>query len=206
MDKNLLKAAAVLAAVLSFTACSDAPKTETKAEEAKKEPPAPTEPVLAKTAFYEMYRPARTWATDIQVLSLTSDDVEGFKVSEGKAAMWTAVFVSPSKNEARTAVYSINDHGTVHKGVTLEGSQRWSGATPNSAPFASTEFQINSDEAYQKALTKASSFAKQHPEKHVSLLLGKSSKFTTPVWYVLWGDKKLGYSVFVNATTGQVIK
>ena len=62
MDKHLLKAAVTLVAVLALTACSEAPTTETKSE-AKKEPAAPTEPVPAKTAYYEMYRPARTWAT-----------------------------------------------------------------------------------------------------------------------------------------------
>src|SRR5437899_3366710 len=122
MDKHLLKAAAVFAAILAMTACSDAPKTETKTEEAKKEPPAPTEPVAAKTAFYEMYRPARSWATDLLVLSLTSGEIEGFKNTDGKAAMWTVVFVSPSRNEARTVTYAIADHGTIQKGVTMAGA------------------------------------------------------------------------------------
>jgi len=207
MDKHLLKAAAALAAVLAFTACSEAPKTETKTEEAKKEPPAPTEPVPAKTAFYEMYRPARSWATDLLVLSLTSNEVEGFKNEEGKAAMWTAVFVSPSKNEARTVTYSITDHGSVTKGVTMGGSERWSGQTPKSQPFQTTDFQINSDDAYKTALPKAASFLKQHPDKPVSFFLGKQAKFPGPAWYVLWGDTtKMGYAVYVSATTGEIMK
>jgi hypothetical protein len=206
MDKHFLKTAAVFAAVLAMTACSDAPKTETKTEEAKKEPPAPTEPVPAKTAFYEMYRPARSWATDLQVLSLTSGEIEGFKNTDGKAAMWTVVFVSPSRNEARTVTYSIADHGTVQKGVTMAGAARWSGPAPKSQPFPTTDFQVNSDEAYKTALPKAASFLKQHPDKPVWLFLGKQAKFPGPAWYVQWGDTKMGYAVYVNATTGDVMK
>src|ERR1051326_4416362 len=207
MDKHLLKAAAAVAAILALSACSsEAPKTETKTEEAKKEPPAPTEPVPAKTAFYEMYRPARSWATDLLVLSLASNEVEGFKNEGGKAAMWTAVFVSPSRNEARTVIYSIADHGNVNKGVTMAGSQRWSGPTPKSQPFQTTDFQINSDDAYKTALPKAAAFLKQHPEKPVSLFLGKQAKFPGPEWYVLWGDGRMGYAVYANATTGDIVK
>lgn len=206
MDKILLKAATALAAVLAMTACSDSPTTETKTAEAKKEPAPPVEPVPAKTAYYEMYRPARTWATDVLVLSLTSNEVEGFKNTEGKAAGWTAVFVSPSRREARTVTYFIADNGTNHKGVTMTGAQRWSGATPKSEPFASNEFQVNSSDAYKTALPKAQAFLKQHPDKPVSLFLGKQSRFPGPEWYVLWGDPKLGYAVYVNATTGDIVK
>src|SRR5579884_1431206 len=205
MDKLLLKAATACAAVLMLTACSsEAPKSEAKATEAPKEPAAPAEPVLAKTSFYEMYRPARNWSTDVLVLSLASSEGKGFKIADGKAAMWTAVFVSPSKNEARTVTYSITDHDNVSKGVNMGGSQRWSGPTPKSQPFQTVDFQINSDAAYQAAVPKAESFLKAHKDKPVSFLLGKSSKYATPVWYILWGDQKLGYAVFVNATTGQV--
>jgi hypothetical protein len=153
-----------------------------------------------------MYRPARSWATDLLVLSLASNEVEGFKNEGGKAAMWTAVFVSPSRNEARTVIYSIADHGNVNKGVTMAGSQRWSGPTPKSQPFQTTDFQINSDDAYKTALPKAAAFLKQHPEKPVSLFLGKQAKFPGPEWYVLWGDAKMGYAVYVNATTGDIVK
>lgn len=207
MDKHLLKAATVLAAVLIMTACSsEAPKTETKATEAPKEPAFPTEPVAAKTAFYEMYRPTRQWATDVEILSMASSDVPGVKVADGKAPMWTAVFVSPSLNEDRTVTYSIADHDNVPKGVNMNPAERWSGPTPKSQPFATVDFQTNSDAAFETALPKAKeAFLKTHPNKAVSFLLGKNAKFANPVWYILWGDNKLGYSVFVNATTGQLM-
>jgi hypothetical protein len=36
-------------------------------------------------------------------------------------------------------------------------------------------------------------------------LLGKQARFPGPAWYVLWGDTKLGYAVYVNATTGEIM-
>ena len=206
MNQHLFGASIVIVA-LSFTACSEAPKPETKTDaEAKKEAPKPTGPVSGKTAFYEMYKPARSWAVDLLPLSLTSNEVEGIKNEDGKYAMWTAVFVSPSKHEARTFTYAIADQGTtVRRGVTMGGAESWSGATPKSKPFQTTELAVDSDAAYKTALEKAQAWVKKHPDKTPALFLGSSNRFPAPAWYVLWGNTKLGYAVFVNATTGAVM-
>jgi hypothetical protein len=207
MSKHVLATAIAAGAALVMTACSEAPKTETKAEsEAKQEAAAPREPVLGKAAFYEMYKPARAWATDLLVLSLTSGEVEGFKIQGGKAAMWTAVFVSPSKQTARTFTYAIVDQlPKVHKGVFEGGTESWTGSTKQSEPFHMTDVAYNSDTAEEAAAEKAAAFLKKNPNKPLSFFLGKASRFPAPVWYVLWGDKKLGYSAFVDATSGKVM-
>ena len=206
---NLWKSSAALAATLLMAACSEAPKQAPaeKKSEAKSEAPAPSGPVAAQTAFYEMYKPARTWAPDLLPLSLSSAEVPGIKNEEGKAAMWTAIFVSPAKREARTFTYSAADSGsTIHVGVSAGASQDWSGATPKSKPFQVSEFSVNSDAAYKTALGKAGAWVKKHPEKKVQMVLGYNPRLSAPVWYVLWGNQKLGYGVFVNATTGLVMK
>ena len=127
-DKKFLITASALAAILAWTACSNAPKptTETKTvAEAKKEPPRPPEPVAAQTAFYEMYKPARAWAADLMPLSLASNETAIMKNEGGKAAIWTAVFVSPQRREARTFFYSAVDDGeSIRRGVTAGGAQR----------------------------------------------------------------------------------
>lgn len=209
MDKQLFITATLVAAVLALTACSESPKPgaiETKAGvETKKEPPKPPEPIAAQTAFYEMYKPARTWATDLLPLSLASNELPSLKNEGGKAAMWTAVFVSPSRREARTFFYSVVSEGeTVTKGVTVGGPQPWSGPTPKSRPFQTTEFVINSDAAYQAAFAKAEPWVKQHPDKTAAMYLGSSAKYPSPVWLVVWGTTKSGYAVYVDATTGIV--
>jgi hypothetical protein len=207
MDKNILIAVIALAPVLLVASCSEAPKpAETKAE-AKTEPAKPAGPVAGKTAFFEMYKPAQRWASDLLPLSLASNDVPGIPTEDGKAPAWTAVFVSPSRREARTFFYAVADHGdNIRKGVTSSGAASWSGATPQSKPFSVSEFSVNSDAAYKAAYEKAASWVKKNPGKKVSLFLASSSRFPAPVWYVLWGNTKVGYMVFVNATTGMVLK
>jgi len=211
MDKRLWITVTAVAAAFALTACSGSPKpaaTETKpAVEAKKEPPKPPEPVAAQTAFYEMYKPARTWATDLMPLSLASNELNSVKNEGGKAAMWTAVFVSPSRREARTFFYSVVSEGeTVTKGVSAGGAQPWSGPTAKSRPFQTSDFLVNSDAVYKTAFAKAEGWLKSHPGKKASLYLGSSAQFPSPVWLVIWGTTKDGYAVYLNATTGAIMK
>ena len=210
MHKKLLIAVTAVAAVVAMTACSEAPTpTEIKKAqvETKQETAKPSEPVAAQTAFYEMYKPARTWAPDLLVLSLISNEVPSMKSADGKFPMWTAVFVSPSRREARTFTYSVIDDGAnIRKGVNVGGAEPWSGATAKSSPFQTTGFTVNSDAAYKTAYAKAEAWVKKHPGKKVSFSLGSAARFPAPVWFIIWGDTKSGYGVYVNATTGSLIR
>ncbi len=210
MDKQLLRAVAALAAVLLLTSCSEAPKPAESKEAnapAKAEPPGPPEAVDGRTAFFEMYKPARAWATDLLPLTLASGEIPGIKNEDGKAGMWTAVFVSPSRSEARTFVYAVADHGSdIHKGVSARGAQTWSGSTPQGRPFQITEFSINSDEAFKVASKTAGAWLKRHPGQKVSIALASTTRFPGPVWYIMWGSRRSGYLAFVSATTGVAMK
>lgn len=205
MDNRIL-IATVIAGAAFFGACSQSPAPAEKAAEVKKEPVKPPEPVAGQSAFFEMYKPARQWAADVQPLTLASNEVAGKPSGGGRAWMWTAVFVSPSKREARTIFYSVVEHEKVLRGVTVGGAQPWSGATPKSKPFAVADFQVNSDAAYNTVYTKAAGWVKSHPGKKLSLYLANSNRFSSPAWYVMWGDTKNGYLGFVNATTGAALK
>jgi hypothetical protein len=165
----------------------------------------PAQPVSAKTAFWEMYKPARTWATDLLVLSVSNSETGNIKCEAGKCVTWTAVFVSPSRRAARTFTYSVAASGNTPKGISAGVEQRWTGSTPQIQAFRSGDFSIDSDAAYDSALKKAGAWVKQHPGKPVSLTLGSASRFSVPVWYIVWGSKTSGYAVFVNAVSGAVI-
>lgn len=209
MRKGLAITTAVIA-VLALAACSEAPApgtTETKTEAAPKKEEAPAGPVTAKTAFYEMYKPARAWAPDFMLLSMDSNEVPGITSEDGKYGMWSAVLVSPSLNQARTFTYSaVNSGNEIHKGLDVSPAQAWSGPTPASRPFQTMDFSIDSDAAYQTASAKAATWVKEHPGKKVAFTLGNASRFPTPVWYIQWGTRSSGYSVLVSATTGTEVK
>ncbi len=207
MVKQVFQPVILIVAALVFTGCSKGPEKADAKEPVAKEAALPPEPIAARSAFFEMYKPARAWASDLFPLSLASGEIPGIKNEGGKAAQWTAVFVSPTRREARTLVYSVADSGTtIHKGVFVGGSQPWSGPTPKSKPFQVTEFITNSDEAYRVAMTKAEPWVKKHPEKKLALFLANASaQHPGPLWYLLWGDTKSGYMAHVNATTGTLV-
>jgi hypothetical protein len=208
--KNLFLLSAVTIGFIGLTACSSetastpAPKTET---EAAKKPTGPPEPVTAKTAYYAMYTPARKWATDLVAISLTSGSVEGVKDADGKFGMWTAIFASPSLRSTRTYTYAVAEQmPAIQKGIKAEGAEPWGGPNAKAMPFDNSDFKTDSDAAYTAGLEKAGSWVKEHPGKPLSLSLGAATRFPNPVWYILFGDTKSGYAVFVNATTGKVLE
>jgi hypothetical protein len=207
MHKQILKVLGLLAASLILAACTKGPsKTAAEGESEPQKPAAPPAPIAARNAFFEMYKPARSWAPDLFPLTLTSGELPGIKNERGKAALWTAVFVSPSRREARTLTYAVAEAGGTLKGVTVGGPQPWSGATPKSKPFQVTEFLIDSDEAYKIAMKTAGPWVQKHPDKKLSMFLANASKYPGPLWYVLWGNTKSGYLVHINATTGALVK
>jgi hypothetical protein len=212
MDKKILMKAALVAAALGLAACSSEPAKTTEAktdtDAAKKAPAGPPEPVLAKTAFYEMYTPAHAWAADIAPISLKSGEVAGVKNSDGKAGVWIAVFGSPSQRMARTYTYSVAEQlPTIAKGVKAESPEAWAGPTTAVMTFQTSDFSIDSDVAYKTAAGKAADWLKDpgNAAKPVSMSLGAASRFPAPVWYILFGNTTSGYFVYVSATTGSII-
>jgi hypothetical protein len=211
MQKILFNAALVFAA-LGLTACSSepakTPEAKTDTDAAKKAPAGPPEPVLAKTAFYEMYTPAHAWAADMVPISLKSGEVAGVKNAEGKAGVWIAVFGSASQHLARTYTYSVADGlPTIAKGVKAETPEAWAGPTTAVMTFQTSDFTVDSDAAYKAAAAKAADWLKDpaNAAKPVSLSLGAASRFPAPVWYLLFGNSTVGFAAYVNATTGNII-
>jgi hypothetical protein len=212
MDKNFLKAVCIVG-VLGLTACSSEPakttaeKTDTEAA-AKKAPAGPPEPVTGKTAFYEMYTPAHSWAADLLPLSLKSGEVKGVKNADGKAGQWTAVFASPSLHSSRTYAYAVAEElPFILKGVKVVSTDSWAGPTAAAMTFQTGDFTIDSDAAYKTAAAKASDWLKdkENADKPVAMSLGAATRFPAPVWYILFGNSKSGFQVFVNASTGNII-
>ncbi|HEX4278000.1 MAG TPA: hypothetical protein VHZ74_21750 [Bryobacteraceae bacterium] len=212
MNMNYFVKATFAVAILGLCACSSEPakttEVKTDADAAKKAPAGPPEPVAAKTAFYEMYTPAHTWAADLLPISLKSGEVAGVKNADGKAGVWTAIFGSPSQHLARTYTYAVAEQlPDIAKGVKAESPEAWAGPTTAAMTFQTSDFTIDSDAAYKTAAGKATEWLKdpEHAAKSVSLSLGAATRFPAPVWYILFGDSKNGFVALVNATTGNII-
>jgi hypothetical protein len=211
MNKSFWKSVFVAAAI-GLAGCSSEPaKTTgtTDADAAAKQAPAgPPMPVAAKAAFWEMYTPAHAWAGDLLPISLKAGEVAGVKNADGKAGVWTAVFVSPSQRAQRTYVYSVADQlPDIAKGVKAERAIPWTGPTNAVMTFLTGDFKVDSDAAYSTAAAKAADWlkVKDNAEKPVSVSLGADSRFPAPVWVVLFGNTKSGFMAIVNATTGTIM-
>lgn len=199
--------AALVTAILLLISCSSEPVKKADGSSGKTAVPVPQGPISGKTAFWEMYRSAHSWAADVQPLSLESKEVPGMKNAGGKAAMWSATFGSPSRHQFRTYSYSIAEHKPeIVQGLMIGNAQAWGGPRNEALTFDTSELVVDSDAAYQTAAAQAAAWMRKNPGKEASFALGNASRFTGPVWYVLWGDKKSGYSVYVNAKSGTIAK
>lgn len=195
-----------LAVVFFLASCSDASPSASVTTPSSTEASIPSSPVSGKTAFWEMYKSAHSWAPDLVPLTLESKSVPGIKNEAGKAAMWSATFGSPSRHEARVFSYSTTQKAPdIYKGVTVGHSLPWNGPTRDVMPFDTSDITVDSDAAYKAALAEASGWVNKHPGKEFSCTLGNASRFRAPVWYVLWGDKKEGYAAFVDAKSGTLV-
>lgn len=207
---QVLSGVTIFSAVVLMTACSEVPKPlvpDAKSEAAAKEPSGPAQLVTGKTAFWEMYKSAHAWAKDEMPLSLEAKDIPGFKNEDGKAAMWVGHFGSLQRHEARTFTYAIATHEPdIRKGVSVGRAIPWAGPVKQALSFDTTEFKIDSDDAYKTAHAGAKEWLAKHPDKEMTLSLGNASRFPGPVWFFLWGNTKSGYFGYVSATTGKLVK
>jgi len=204
---KMLLATAMAAALFSLSSCSTPAGTNVTTVQASE--PAATESVTAKTAYVAMYKSAYKWSPDVVLLRLNPTDKPGFTFDAGKSGLWEATFASASKHEYLTFTYAVAAHSPdIYKGVTVGNGAPWSGPTRDVMPIPAADFTVDSDAAYTAAATDAAAWLKKNSDKKVTTFqLGNGYSFPSPVWYVVWGDKKSGgYAVFVNATTGKVMK
>jgi len=168
---------------------------------------AAVQPVTAKTAYWEMYKMARGWATDLTPLSLAAKKVTGHSIDGGKYVTWTAAFASPSKKEVRRFTYSVIAVDGIAKGPEADRPMAWAGPTRDATPFRIGEIAIDSDVAFQKAAKKADAWLKAHPKESqdVTITLGNAARFSTPVWYIMWGNQKSGFNAWINALNGDLL-
>jgi hypothetical protein len=202
-------AVSVAVAMLLLAGCLEKTKTPvTDESKTARAPAGPPEPVAAKTAFWPMYTAARHWSTDIVILRLTPKEVPGFKNEGGKAAMWEAMFGSPSLHQYRVYSYAITSSPPdIFKGVSAGIRVPWGGVTRDSMPVELTSFNVDSDAAYQAATADGAAWLKKNPDKALSsFALGNNFRFQAPVWYLMWGDKKAGYVAYIDANSGKVLK
>jgi transcription elongation factor len=155
-----------------------------------------------------MYKSAYAWSSDILPITVEAHALNGMKNEGGKAFAWDATFGSPSRMQFTKFTYSVvASPPEIRKGITAAEALPWKGPTPQALTFGSSDFAIDSDDAYKTAAPKAEAWLAKNPGKNLTeASMGAASRFPGPVWYFLWGDKKDGFFVLVSATTGKALK
>ena len=151
-----------------------------------------------------MYQVARTWAPDAQVLKMNSIHLTDVPDVRGKAGAWQATFTSESRSAARLYTYSVEEtEPDIHLGVFGGQQESWSPASADK-PFLIAAVKIDTNVAYETALTNAAEAAKKNQAQTISFLLEKLDKFPSPTWRVIWGESvgTSGLSVYIDASTG----
>jgi hypothetical protein len=199
--------AVFLTLLLALAGCSGT-TTKTAAPKAEEKP---VDPIGGLDALYQMYRPARNWAPDIEVLKMGTIPMQEAQVKyvPGKAVAWQASFVSPSRSKARSWTYSVVEgEGNLHKGPFAGLEEAWSGPRGQNVVFNIQAVKIDTDAAYKTALTKAVDYEKKNPGKTISFLLEQTKKHPVPYWRVVWGESvgASNFSVLIDANTGRYLE
>jgi hypothetical protein len=191
-----------LAAALLITACGEAPKPAVKKQE-KKAP----EAISGQTAFFRVYTVARTWAQDLEALTMTGIHMNAIPAKEGKFPAWRVTFVSPSKRAAKTYQISAITAEGLNEGIYGANEEPFSGQRGQNSPFPIQALKKDSTLAYEAAMKEGAAYAKKYPDMPISFQLEKIQRFSNPVWRVIWGTSAgtSNYSIYVDATSGEYL-
>jgi hypothetical protein len=197
--------AILLCLYMTLAACSDPPKQAAKTPEPEK----PPEPVTGLTAFHRMFMTARTWAADVQGVSMRNIPLEQVKAEPGTSGAWEATFVSASKGQAKTFTYSVVEAGgNLHKDVFAGLAENWTGPRGQQQVWPIQALKKDSTTAWEVALEHSKDYAAKNKDKPISFLLEQTPRHPELVWRVIWGESvaRSNYSVLVGASSGNYLE
>ena len=153
--------------------------------------------------------------TDLQITSVVKKYANGVcaldDVSLEVAACQCLALVGPSGCGKTTLLRLIAGLEEPTAGAIRIGGRVINGVSPNrrnvAMAFQTSDFTTDSDAAYKTVAAKAADWLKspENAAKPFTMSLGAAQRFPAPVWYVLFGDTKVGFQAFVNASTGNII-
>lgn len=202
----------VLLLVALLAGCSSEPK---KAEEGAKPPVAKPEAKApefqtGRTAFYEMYRAARTWAPDAKPFRVQSSPTKEAPGTDGKAEVWHAWFASPSKREVKPYTWSGGTGENLpERGVSFGAVDTFNPTNTSTQPFDPNFLKSDTDQAYKAAQEKGGeALLKKAPGTPIIYTLDWDAQSNELIWHVSYGESPIEYKlkIAVNASTGGYLK
>jgi hypothetical protein len=193
----MLLAASVLSGCSFYT-------YEVKPESTKSAQPAPKPASTAgfetgRFAFQKLYVSALIWGRDVQPLMLES--VPRRDDTDGRAAEWTAKFVSPGKQSIRSFTWSIEE------GVSPGRIDVYSPGNASTQAFNTNFLKIDSDKAFEIAQKNGGkAVLKKNPDLPIKFALMWDRQHNRLLWRVIYGpENQSKLRLLVNALTGEFV-
>lgn len=194
---------AILIALVTLAGCSSN-------QPAEKPQPKPTEFQTGRPIFQQVYVAAHGWARDAQPIRLQSQVTPGDKDRDGKAAVWSGYFGSPSLRGVKSYTWSGTDAPDFsERGITPGSLDTYNPSNTSMAIFDVRFLKIDSDQAYETAQKHGGTkVLETNPETPISYVLDWNQAINRLVWHVVYGpsrgDAKL--VVDVDASTAAFIR
>lgn len=195
-----------LLAIALLAGCSSAPEKPKESAPKAEAPKEETTFETGRSAFQRMYVAARTWSPDVQLVRLESRPTKE-DPKDGRAAAWSAVFVSASKQNVRN--YSWSGVATeTERGVVPGSIDYYSASNASTRPFDLNYLKMDSTTAAEVANKKGgAALLKKDSNQPMKYMLFFDQAKGRLLWRVIYGtslnDAKL--RVLVNATNGDFV-
>jgi hypothetical protein len=205
--------ALITLALLIATGCgseSQKPKPGTESSDKTLEEEKPAEPtfVTGRSAFQKLYVSARTWAPDAQPVRLESRPHK-LDPHDGRAGIWTATFVSASRQNLRSYIWSgITADNAPEPGVSPGSMDVYSPSNASTRPFDLTFLKVDSGRAFVVAQKKGgAALMKKDPEQPIKYMLFWDPQKARLLWRVVYGSSESNSKlrILVNASDGEFV-
>ncbi|MGH9530446.1 MAG: hypothetical protein ACRD2S_11075 [Terriglobales bacterium] len=163
-----------------------------------------------RTIFQQLYVAAHGWAPDAQPIRLQSQVTPGDKDRDGKAAVWTGYFGSPSLRGVKSYTWSGTDAPDfAERGISPGSLDTYNPSNTSTAIFDVRFLKIDSDQAFGVAQKHGGEKVIQAtPQTPVSYVLDWNPAVNRLIWHVVYGasrgDAKL--VVDVDASSGAFVR
>jgi len=206
MNKSIIVVLSLILILLFLSGCSSTPPQQTSSAN---QPVEKKEAVLytGKPCFTRMVDQARRWSLDAMPVHVESELNSESIGHDGKATVWQATFVSPSRGTAR--VYSCSGSILADEppaGISARPEMTASTAVPM---FDPSFLGIDSDAAYAMAQEKGGAkLMEKDPKQPVIYALNWDPQKKQLVWIVVYGtDPKDSKGVgVIDASTGKFLR
>jgi hypothetical protein len=176
----------------------------------EKPQPKPTEFQTGRPIFQQIYVAAHGWAHDAQPIRLQSQVTPGDKDRDGKAAVWTGYFGSPSLRGVKSYTWSGTDAADFsERGITPGSLDTYNPSNTSMAIFDVRFLKIDSDQAFEVAQKHGGEkVVQKNPGISLSYVLDWNQAANLLNWHVIYGpsrgDAKL--VIDVDASTGAFVR